>query len=183
MVSTFDCRTAISCSEDGSVCVWRVQHSGDEPPAMTWVEQVLIRRSELRGLQQLCGDLSERLRHQQQEQRVALTHQQATAARAAALLSRSRDVEVSEVRRQIDAMQSDHFDQLQQKMRQLVKVTEEHEALVARVEDQYQGKLIYEYSRVEQLKLQLTQQQQHYQQYIYYMSSVFVFQIIQFHYY
>jgi hypothetical protein len=164
MVSTFDCRTVISCSEDGSVCVWRVERAGSEAPAMTWVEQVLIRRAELRGLQQLCGDLSERLRHQQHEQSIALAHQRAAAERAAALLGSSRDAQVGEVRRQIDEMHSAHLDQLQQKMRQLAETTEEHEALVARVEDQYQGKLIFEYSRVEQLKLQLTQQEQRYQQ-------------------
>jgi type I site-specific restriction endonuclease len=170
-VSTFDCRTAISCSEDGSVCVWRVWRAGSEPPAMTWVEQVLIRRAELRGLQHLCGDLSERLRHQQHEQLVALAHHQVAAARDAALSSSAMDVQVSEVRRQIDAMQSAHLDQLQQKLQQLAEATEEHEALVARVEDQYQGKLIYEYSRVEQLKLQLTQQQQHYQQQVFSLST------------
>ena len=146
------------------MCVWRVRRLGSEAVTLSWVEQVLIGRAELRGLRDLCGDLSERLRHQQHEQRVALTHQQAAAARDAALSSSARDAEVGEVRRQIDALHTTHRDQLQQNLRQLAEASEQHEALVARVEDQYQAKLIYEYARVEQLKLQLTQQHQHFQQ-------------------
>jgi len=174
IVGTYDCKTIVSCSEDGTICIWHL-HDGsacDSEGGVPSVEQVLIGRTNLSALRELSDGLSERLRHQQSEKQIALQYQEATFAESEAQMSQCKEKEVAEIRREIKQMESRHLNELEEKMRKLEETLSEHEVVVAGLEDEYQEKLIFEYGRVEQLEKNLAEQKQLFEQLRIFISMI-----------
>ncbi|XP_039288105.1 cilia- and flagella-associated protein 57 isoform X2 [Nilaparvata lugens] len=156
MKLSYDDQTLISCSEDGTMCIWKVTRAEGKQIAMdpqfTYSNEILIGKNELRAKINTIGELSVRIKELDQEQ-VLRTRDMETAHKEKVEELRSGYcTAIEELKEKNQELEMTHTVEIDKINTQIDETKVDHDLEMTRLEKNYEGKLVVEFQKYTELQ-------------------------------
>ncbi|RZF34875.1 hypothetical protein LSTR_LSTR012870 [Laodelphax striatellus] len=156
MKLSYDDQTLITCSQDGTMCIWKVTKAEGKQIAMdpqfTYSNEILIGKSELREKINTIGQLSVRIKELDQDQ-VLRTRQMETAHKEKVEELRSGYcTAIEELKEKNQELEMTHTVEIDKINTQIDETKVEHDQEMARLEKNYEEKLVVEFQKYTELQ-------------------------------
>ncbi|PNF35437.1 Cilia- and flagella-associated protein 57 [Cryptotermes secundus] len=156
MCMSCDGLTLITCSMDGTICIWKVAPTKGRTVEMDREFQpstdVLISKADLLDKIQLIKDLSVRMHELESEQAYKAQKSDSLHAQEVKELQEGYCQAIKELKEKNEQLESDHTAELNSSNENMSKMKEAHEQAIMALEANFNEKLIVEYNKYQTLE-------------------------------